>query len=245
MNIRFLGTGGAFDPEYGSSAAVLDAGNDQYILIDAGCTTYLDLKRSNWLERITHVVITHLHDDHVGSLGSILNHRKHMSDRVLTLLMPPGLRDPLVHLLGLQKTSGPVESMATLQDLADGAADASRHIGETWVDFVDTSGRHQENMPSYAYIFRRGDDSIAYSGDLADGDVVFRELESRGLRNAMVCHDATFEPRASRAHTYYEVLEAHREDGWNIRAYHHDPSRKPAACRLTLVTEDPEIAPQR
>src|SRR6476620_12731134 len=104
MKIRFLGIGGAFIPEFGSSSAVVETGAGTLTLIDAGCSTYADLRRTGLIETITDIVVTHLHDDHVGSLGSIINHRYHVSKRPVKLHYPSWLREPLITLLTLQRT---------------------------------------------------------------------------------------------------------------------------------------------
>jgi ribonuclease BN (tRNA processing enzyme) len=237
MDIRFFGTGGAFSPHLGNSAAVVDTGAGTHTLIDAGCTTYSDLCRTGWINRITHVVITHLHDDHAGSLGSIINHRYHVSGSPVTLLYPTWLQEPLFTLLRLQRTSYPVENFANMQQMEP----AGSTVGDSTIQPIDTSSLHQDNMPSAAYILRSLGGTIAYSGDLGDSEVLFNALSSDDKTRTLVFHDASFEDRGRSSHVNYRELYKHLDAGWKIYIYHNDPAQKPADCRLPLVAQSPEF----
>ncbi len=248
MNLRFLGVGGAFDPEFGSSSALVESGADTLTLIDCGCTTYLDLRRTGMVDRVTHVLITHMHDDHVGSLGSLIYHHYYINGRKLELVYPSALHQPLLTLLGQQHTSGPVAERVELREMDAESSHDSRRIGEMHVDWLETTDRHQKGMPSFAYLLsREGETSprnnlIVYSGDLGDPDFLFHHLEERGLTGATVFHDVFFPDIRNEVHPSYKDLERHL-DRWIIRGYHNNPTKKPPDCQIRLVWEDPEYAP--
>lgn len=245
MRIRFLGIGGAFIPELGSSSAVVETGAGTLTLIDAGCSTYADLRRTGLIETVTDIVITHLHDDHVGSLGSIINHRYHVSGAPVRLHYPPWLREPLITLLTLQRTNHALENYVRLMDIGAPDVPNTHTIGRTRIEPVDTTDLHQKNMPSSAYIFHAADRVIGYSGDLADPDIMFRSLADYPKATTLVCHDVSFDEQSRASHVFYRELHKCVDAGWNIRGYHNDPRKKPADCRIPLVAEDPELAPQR
>jgi phosphoribosyl 1,2-cyclic phosphodiesterase len=67
MDIRFLGAGSAFNFTHGNTAALVDGS----ILIDCGFTVPAELKRIGKLDRITDIVITHSHSDHMGGLETL------------------------------------------------------------------------------------------------------------------------------------------------------------------------------
>lgn len=240
MKIKFLGIGGAFVPHLGSSAAVVETGKGTFTLIDAGCSTYADLCRTQRIDLITHVLVTHLHDDHVGSLGSIINHRFHVSHSPVVLLYPEWLEGPILTLLQLQRTNHPVQNYLHLVCLTS----RTGSIGATRIEAVNTSSMHQLNMPSAAYIFRSEGQTIAYSGDLGDANVLFAALGEEPKSSTQVFHDASFEEKSRGSHVVYTDLYPQLDAGWDIYAYHNDPRSKPAGCRLKLVAAFPEFAPE-
>lgn len=240
MKIKFLGIGGAFVPELGSSAAVVDTGQATATLIDAGCSTYADLRRTKQIDHITHILVTHLHDDHVGSLGSVINHRYHVSKSPVYLLYPAWLEQPLLTLLRLQRTNHAIEDYMQLVRLQDETT-----IGHARVSAVDTSGLHQVGMPSSGYLFRSAGQTIAYSGDLGDPNAIFNALGNDSKSSTRVFHDASFEEKSRGSHVLYYDLYPQLDAGWDIYGYHNEPGAKPVDCRLKLVAEYPELAPDR
>lgn len=71
--LTFLGTGGAFNTERGNTSAYFELGTEIFI-IDAGEDVFAKLINKNLLSGKTRVniFITHLHSDHVGSLGTLI-----------------------------------------------------------------------------------------------------------------------------------------------------------------------------
>ena len=74
MELRFLGTGSAYNPLSKNTNAFLPLGN-MLLLFDCGESTFETLYSKGFLEQYTSflVVITHFHSDHVGSLGSFIS----------------------------------------------------------------------------------------------------------------------------------------------------------------------------
>src|SRR5882672_6404611 len=79
MQIQFIGTGGAFEPEYGNSSALVQC-NGKTFLIDCGFTVYASLKKSDLFNKIDFILLTHLHNDHTGSLVNTLLHHYLLSN---------------------------------------------------------------------------------------------------------------------------------------------------------------------
>ena len=71
--LKFLGRGAGFLPSEGNTSAYLKHGTILY-LFDCGETVFSKLLEKNILDGVTeiHVFITHLHSDHIGSLGTLL-----------------------------------------------------------------------------------------------------------------------------------------------------------------------------
>jgi len=72
LDLVFLGTAGSVPtPRRGLSAALLRRGGER-ILLDCGEGTQRQLMRSVGLAEVDHVLITHLHTDHVLGLPGML-----------------------------------------------------------------------------------------------------------------------------------------------------------------------------
>lgn len=71
--LRFTGRGSCFNTKEGSTSAFYRVGTSM-LIIDCGESTFADLMRKDMLNGITHIhiLITHFHTDHVGSLPSLL-----------------------------------------------------------------------------------------------------------------------------------------------------------------------------
>ena len=74
VEIMFLGTGGAFDLNEKNSSAIIKTAKGT-ILIDCGSTVYSELRKKNSVEDIDYVFITHCHEDHIGSLSTLVYHK--------------------------------------------------------------------------------------------------------------------------------------------------------------------------
>ncbi len=67
FDLVFLGVGNGFCPELGNNNVLLQ-GKDNSLLIDCGCLTPLRLIERGDLREMEHILITHVHSDHVGGL---------------------------------------------------------------------------------------------------------------------------------------------------------------------------------
>jgi ribonuclease BN (tRNA processing enzyme) len=65
--LEFLGTGSAFNFKDGNLSAIIEFG-DNLILIDCGFDVPQKLKDKGLLDKVTHILITHTHSDHIGGL---------------------------------------------------------------------------------------------------------------------------------------------------------------------------------
>ncbi|MCZ2357564.1 MAG: MBL fold metallo-hydrolase [Bacteroidia bacterium] len=228
MKIQFIGTGGAFDIEQGNSSALLNV-HEKTILIDCGYAVYPKLRQLNLVETIDAVLITHLHDDHVGSLTTLIFHLYFLAGRKTTVLFPDPkmyliLNDFLKNALIDPKIFVEFEELSTISG----------------AKYWDTFGEHLPKMQTYGYYFQERDTAIAYSGDIGTTTIV--ESLSKPTfeipKNLTVFHDTSFFAHAS-AHTYYKHLEPFLTH-LSIIGYHHNPAFIPSDCLLPLIHQFPE-----
>ena len=71
--LKFIGTGSAFNHQMGNTSAYIKQDNTLFI-IDCGETAFARMKQLNLFEGVqnVYIAITHMHSDHVGSLGSLI-----------------------------------------------------------------------------------------------------------------------------------------------------------------------------
>ncbi len=71
--LKFLGIGDAFNTIDGNTSAYMKLGSE-LIFIDMGESSFARAKEAGILKDVTkvHIFITHLHSDHIGSLGSMI-----------------------------------------------------------------------------------------------------------------------------------------------------------------------------
>lgn len=221
--IAFIGAGGAHDIALGNSAALL-RWEGQTFLLDCGFTVYPRLVEKGLIEKIDAICVTHLHDDHIGSLSALLYHRHFLSKLppIPVLVGVPELYAKLYTYLHF--LMGAVEQFAQLVG-PEGFPDL--------IEAIPTSGLHMPHMPSAAYLFKGANGYLLYSGDIG---VPVPVLQQPGWVEAhqplWVFHDVAF--KRVPTHCYYEDLYP-----WvgqvELWGYHCDPAQAPGDLRFSLV----------
>lgn len=223
-DIRFIGAGGAHDIHLGNSAALLKW-ESKHFLIDCGFTVYPRLVQHRLIESIDAVLITHLHDDHIGSLSAFLYHRHFISKKspVPVLAGPSELRQKLtiylVYLMG-----EPLERFAEIRPPEAYAP---------YLEAIDTSYQHMPHMPSAAYLFKSPSLNVLYSGDIGRPLQMLTDPNWLDQHpNLWVFHDVSFVRTPT--HAYYQDLApyVHKCEIWG---YHCDPANAPADNPIPLV----------
>ena len=163
MKIKFIGTGGAFDVKSGNSSALLSA-HSMTLLIDCGHSVFPQLVTQDLVHQLDAALITHFHDDHVGSLSSLLFYRMLVLqlERLPIYVPDDHFKSELIRFLQFA-----VPKPETFADF--------RLLEELpWVGAIDTFGQHVAGMQTYGYCFRENDEAIAYSGDLGQPALFFK-----------------------------------------------------------------------
>jgi hypothetical protein len=227
IDLKFIGTGGAFNYRQGNSSAIAEV-RGKKLLIDCGHTVFPELMRRELITGLDGVLITHLHDDHVGSLSTLLFYRYYVLRPKPTKVYVPSeaFADELKRFLTF--------AMQTPEIYAEFAP-----IGElAGVESLDTTGRHVPGMSSYAYFFHDADEWVAFSGDLADYAYFFGYMEREGIHPARVFHEMSIFPVET--HTYYKDLIPFLERT-PIYGYHCDHTFNPPDNPLGIVALEPGL----
>lgn len=172
--LNFLGMGSAFNPAMDNTSAWFTEGGTFYLL-DCGETVFgkiWNLEEFKQAHRIA-VILTHMHCDHVGSLGTLLSYCAIVVNKPVEILYPSHVIRTFLALVGI------APSFFIHHDTCP----------SSWnVQFRPTRVDHAEDMECYGYTFAFGGKRLYYSGDssnipnevltqLLDGniDVVFQD----------------------------------------------------------------------
>ncbi len=228
MNIKFLGTGGVFDYELGSSSAIVKTANCQ-ILIDCGPLVYPLMAKSGCISEISHILLTHLHGDHVGSLFQLILD--------MNLRSEPGRKSTIVY-----------PSHAFLQEIEafltfwfPQPRDVVEFVPLSQIDGVgalDTTNKHIVGITSFAYYFTDGSSLIYFSGDVGDVTVAADFLRDRKETNVTVFHE--IHHLKGSAHTHYRDVMNQLSD-YKVFGYHCNPAKIPADNTIPLVANTPDL----
>ncbi|MCS6906090.1 MAG: MBL fold metallo-hydrolase [Bacteroidia bacterium] len=221
MEIKFVGTGGAFDAQYGNSSAVIRIGN-KTVLLDCGSTVFSSLQTAQLLREIDYVLITHFHDDHIGSLSTLLfYYYVYLKEKEVIILYPTSeFKTMLINYLTFSMISP--EKYCSFQPITS----------FPYILPIDTFGLHVPGLVSYAYYFQEANQAILYSGDIAHPTFLYNFILEQNLQPDYIFHEISFFP--SSVHSYYREVFPYLEIAPTF-GYHCDPSQNPSDNIIPLV----------
>lgn len=226
ISIQFLGTGGAFEPHLGNSAAVVKL-NGKCYLLDCGHTVYGTLVRKDKISGIDGIIMTHLHDDHCGSLSTLLYHYYFLFGIKMCIMVPDEkFQEHLYEYLRYSMDDPKKYISFDKISLSDG------------ISAIETTGDHVTGMISYAYAFTDNNEITIYSGDLGQLDNYIVALK-KWENITRIYQDVTFYPGIS-AHAYFKEVETILAD-YDVYGYHCDHNKAPSDLQMKLVANYPEL----
>ena len=228
MEIKFVGTGGAFEHTLTNSSAIVRLSEVNF-LIDCGHSVFPKLATLGLLESIDGVLITHLHDDHVGSLSTLILYHQIILDKGRLKVYTGSERGREELRQFLSHSLGDVSKRADLRLATE----------ITGVTPIDTFGRHVPGMQTFGYCFTDGKASIAYSGDNGDADFFLSEISNLALPQLRVFHEMCYF-EGLRAHPHFSALVPW-QDRFSIFGYHCDHRLAPVTNKIPLVGNFPEL----
>lgn len=156
--LDFIGCGSAFNTALGNNCAFYKNGNT-LLLIDCGNTTFSSLQRDKLLDGIHHifVLVTHLHPDHIGSLGDLIFYSHFVNNSDITIFSPD-----IEHVAELLKLMGMSGSFCGLVRL-----EHEYKLMNADVDMVVKAypAQHVNDMACFGYLIKLGENTVYYSGD--------------------------------------------------------------------------------
>jgi hypothetical protein len=228
VDLKWLGTGGAFDYEEKNSSLLMRTNTGKTILIDCGSTVYEQLRKGELVENIDYLFLTHCHDDHIGSISALIYHRYFLYQKKTTVICSQEVGNILAsYLLG-------VCGHASDQFVITSTLSPDNSGFDSFI--IDTTGYHKKDMPTSGFIFEFNNQEekflVVYSGDINVPFIPFlskslkmiwdiNESTIDSLNKIFIFHDATAYTYPNQAHCHFKELEASMEIFKNIFIYHH------------------------
>ena len=187
--LQFLGDGSAFNLYDDNTAAYMTVG-DALILVDCGEQICNRIIRRGLLEGVSrvHLLITHTHSDHIGSLEGFIYYITYLTDKTLSVYYPyPSRLDKMMYMQGLEKSYH------------------TKPVPDTIEGFTVEAVKQKHMFGAYGYFFYSDSASFFYSGDTS----VINKRAVRELREGRIdriYHEVSFS--SSPIHTPIADLEA-------------------------------------
>lgn len=156
MELNFLGMGSAFNPDMHNSNAYFCTGR-RFCLLDCGESTFgkiWNLPSMSTCDEVV-VLITHLHADHVGSLGSLISYTHYVARKPITVMHP---LDTVVRLLDLLGINRDCYHFIKLPEAEEYSLDGTISLKAIQVD-------HVPDMTCFGYLMKDAVESVYFSGD--------------------------------------------------------------------------------
>jgi len=233
MKLVFLGSSSAFDLDQANfhSNMILDSENGSRLLIDCGSDIPYSLQKSGyqWSD-ITHIYLSHLHDDHVGGIEWLIYHIRAMGAEKPTLFLSSHLVEDLWDrvLLGGVKTedNDGLESYFQVVPIPDNKPFIWEKISFQLIQVLHVLNGFQI-LPCYGLMFAINGTTAFLTADTQftlslllkyyqDADIIF--------------HDCETELENSGVHAHYSDLKTLApEIKSKMWLYHYDPGELPDA----------------
>lgn len=193
MKLNFLGKGAAFYPAYGNTGAYILDQKDLYLL-DCGESAFHLLHQKGIMDEAEQVfvIITHLHADHIGSLGSLISYFYCVRKKPVFIIHP---EKTIVKLLKLEGISD--AGYCYMERLPENAAGIQAKPIEVF---------HVPDMKCYGYLLTDQEGVFYYSGDAADIPSDVLEAFKQGQIDR-IYQDTSTHDEVHPTHCYYKTLE--------------------------------------
>jgi ribonuclease BN (tRNA processing enzyme) len=175
MELTFLGMGSAFNPAMRNSNAYF-VSDKRFYLVDCGETTFgkiWDLPALADCDEVV-VLVTHLHADHVGSLGSLISYTHYIARKRIAVVHPLDTVVQLLDLLGIDRTC------YNFVKIVSGAV--TRIDDRVSVKALEVE--HVPDMTCFSYVIQEDSECVYFSGDAKS---IPPEIV-RGLEDGSISH---------------------------------------------------------
>ena len=228
LQVEFLGIGGAFDTEEGTASALFTTNGGMRFLIDCGYTAYSKLRKSNLLDSIDRVFITHTHEDHINGLSTLIYDRFFIHNKTTVIECHKNVSDRVRQYLDIcghphdQYVINEVNVFLEDENISITKIDTSAHH---WpVNNFPNSGLlfHIQTKDDYAVVIYSGDINVPITDLMPEEDYSFVYEKPD---NVFIFHDMTDLVHDQNPHCNFELLEPVKQKFKNLLTYHHNENQ--------------------
>lgn len=233
LEIDFLGIGGAFDTDEGTSSALLKTRGGKLFLIDCGHSAYSKLRKKGLIDKIDTIFITHTHSGHISHLStfvydSFLVHKKpvtiectqKVSERIKSYLDLCGHPEESYQLNTSDFVFIEDEKISiTKIDTSDYHWPVNNFPNSGLLFHFDTSVELLKKPDDYAIFIYSGDINIPITNLM---DPTAYPFVYENPDNVFIFHDMTSFDYPQNPHCNFELLKPIRSEFKNLFTYHHN-----------------------
>lgn len=162
--LKFLGNGSCFSTR-GNTSAFINV-YDKLILFDCGSTTFNTILQKNIIDDNVHeiiIFITHLHEDHIGSLSSLIMYSKYVKNINVSIICSYDVADDILDYLFITNVDFDI---FTLKSFIDNEKvqifDDNNQITNLYIEPIKVN---HCDLISHAYLIYYNNEVAYYSGD--------------------------------------------------------------------------------
>lgn len=187
MELKFLGRGSAHNYKEGNTAAYF-VENNELFLIDCGEDVFQKIMGKDLLENKSkiHILITHTHSDHVGSLGSLLSYTYYKLKQKVNIIVSGNEQQK-------KEIKRVLECFAIKEDaysFVDAKDYENKYTSFMSINYIKTE--HTPTLSCFSIIFDTSNGIIFYSGDTCEVcmlEVLFKKKEKIEKLYLDLCSD--------------------------------------------------------
>lgn len=201
--LKFIGTGSAFNTQMTNTSAYIKDGKN-LLIIDSGETAFARMKELNIFDGVknVYIAITHMHSDHIGSLGTLVAYLRIYKDIVPTFIITneesaETQENAIINyltLVGIEEDEYDFSYGDMMEDALSGLSK---------VEMVEIN--HSSHLTSYAVELYFNDKTIYFTGDHNDKEYM-TEIAKKLKPEDVVYTDCTNQEYKGRVHISIKEL---------------------------------------
>ncbi|MCY6484172.1 MBL fold metallo-hydrolase [Clostridium aestuarii] len=159
--LKFIGCGSAFNVRYGNNNAYIKKGKS-LLLIDCGSRTFSKIIKNKLIDGADYIIvlITHMHSDHIGSLGDLIAYCYYVLKKRVNIIYPN--IQQIKQYLNLVGMSEEVYFLINEQEIYNIKTEDFNIVIEP------IKVEHVKNLMCYGYVLNYNNKAIYFSGDSSE-----------------------------------------------------------------------------